>query len=107
MIGRSLRPPMERVTQMAKHYEGPKPGRSWGKLIGAALGGALLAGCAGGPGTAPVNLGGYSTAFKQGYTDGCESAGALSQRRDEARYRTESEYMQGWNDGYSVCAKRK
>ena len=64
-------------------------------------------GCAGAPGTAPVNLGGYSTAFKQGYTDGCESAGALSQRRDEARYRTESEYMQGWNDGFSICAKRK
>jgi len=57
-------------------------------------------------GTAPVNLGGFSPAFKQGYTDDCESAGVLSQRRDEARYKTESESMQGWNDGYSVCSRR-
>ena len=79
--------------------------RLGGRLFQAALGATLLAGCAGG--TAPVNLAGYSTAFKQGYTDGCESASARSQRRDEGRYRTGSEYMQGWNDGYSVCAKRK
>ncbi len=30
-------------------------------------------------------------------------AGAPSRRRDEARYKTESEYMQGSNDGYSAC----
>ena len=77
-----------------------------GRLFRAALGAALLVGCAGAPGTTPVNLGGYSTAFKQGYTDGCASAGVLSQRSDEARYKTESEYMQGWNDGYSVCRRR-
>ena len=63
----------------------------------------LLAGCGGG--TAPVNLSGYSTAFKHGYTDGCESAGARSPRRDEARYKTVSEYMQGWYDGSSVCCR--
>ena len=80
-------------------------GRSWERLLGAALGGALLVGCAGAPGPAPVNLGGFSPAFKQGYTDGCESAGARSQRRDETRYRTESEYMQGWNDGFSACRR--
>lgn len=74
-----------------------------GRWFRAALGATLLAGCAGAPGTAPVNLGGFSTAFKQGYTDGCDSAGTRSPRRDEARYRTESEYMQGWDDGYSVC----
>jgi hypothetical protein len=67
------------------------------------LTGLLLAGCAGG--TAPVNLSGYSTAFKQGYTDGCESAAARSPRRDEARDKTGSEYMQGWNDGHSVCRR--
>lgn len=32
--------------------------------------------------------------------------GAPGQRRDEARYRTESEYMQGWNDGFSACCRR-
>jgi hypothetical protein len=67
----------------------------------------LLAGCAGSPATSPANLGRFSPAFKQGYTDGSESAGARSQRRDEARYRAESEYMQGWNDGYSVCRTRR
>ncbi len=66
----------------------------------------LLAGCAGSPTTGPVNLGGFSPAFKQGYIDGCESAGALSQRRDEPRYKREPEYMQGWNDGCSVCSRR-
>jgi len=90
---------------MAKHYRGPKPGRSWERLLQAALGATLLVGCAGG--TAPVNLGGFSPAFKQGYVDGCESAGALSQRRDEPRYKTESEYVQGWNDGYSVCSRSR
>jgi len=105
MTGLWRRLPSVRLMEMEKHYQGTKPGRSWEKLFRAALGATLLAGCAGG--TAPVNLGGFSPAFKQGYTDGCESAGALIQRRDEARYKTESEYMQGWNDGYSICAKRK
>ena len=83
-------------------------GRSRGTLLRSVLGAMLLAtGCASGPAPPPVNLGGFSQAFKQGYTDGCESAGAYSQRRDEARYRTGSEYMQGWDDGYAVCAKRK
>jgi hypothetical protein len=65
----------------------------------------LLVGCAGG--TPPVNLGGFSPAFKQGYTDGCESAGAVSQRRDETRYKAEADYMQGWNDGYSACRRSR
>ena len=83
-----------------------KPGRSRGKLLRSALGAMLLAtGCASGPAPAPVNLGGFSPDFKQGYTDGCESAGAYSQRRDDARYRVGSEYMQGWDDGYSACRR--
>jgi hypothetical protein len=85
--------------------KGSTAARSGGRLLRAALGTTLLVGCA--AGTPPVNLGGFSPAFKQGYTDGCESAGALNQRRDEARYKAESDYMQGWNDGYSICAKRK
>jgi hypothetical protein len=85
--------------------KGSTAARPGGGLLQAALGATLLVGCA--ASTPPVNLGGFSPAFKQGYTDGCESAGALSQRRDEARYKSESDYMQGWNDGYSICAKRK
>ena len=66
----------------------------------------LLAGCAT-PEPAPpaVNLSGFSTAFKQGYGDGCDSAGARG-RRDEGRYKTENDYMMGWNDGYSACRRR-
>jgi uncharacterized protein YceK len=52
-----------------------------------------------------VNLRGYSDSFKQGYGDGCESAGSRSQRRNEGRYKTEADYMMGWNDGFSACRK--
>lgn len=52
-----------------------------------------------------VNLSGYSAAFKQGYTDGCDSAHS-SLRRDERRYRNDGDYMMGWNDGNSVCQRR-
>jgi len=54
----------------------------------------------------PVNLSGYSAAFKQGYTDGCASArGSL--RRDDARFRSDNDYMMGWSDGNSVCGTRR
>lgn len=68
---------------------------------------ALLAGC-GGIATkqpsssqpAPVfNLAGYSAVYKRGHADGC------AQRRDEAQYREQGDYMMGWNDGRSACAK--
>ena len=75
----------------------------------AALAVALLAGCAGGPpakpASAPVNLSGYSTTFKEGYAEGCESASSRSQRRQEGRYKTEADYMMGWNDGFSACRR--
>jgi len=54
-----------------------------------------------------VNLSGYSASFKQGYSDGCESAGSRGQRRDESRFKTEADYMMGWNDGFSVCQRRR
>jgi len=54
----------------------------------------------------PVNLSGYSPAFKAGYTDGCTSArGTL--RRDDGRYRSDNDYMMGWSDGNSVCRNRR
>ncbi|MDP2241579.1 MAG: hypothetical protein Q8K18_15635 [Burkholderiales bacterium] len=68
---------------------------------------ALVAACAGPqPSSSParqVNLSGYSAAFKQGYADGCDSTG----RRDEQRYEKDADYMMGWNDGNSICSKRK
>lgn len=70
----------------------------------------LVAACAGPqPSTSParqVNLSGYSAAFKQGYADGCDSAGP-ARSRDEQRYEKDADYMMGWNDGNSICSKRK
>jgi hypothetical protein len=66
----------------------------------------LLTGCAEPTATRPVNLSGYSPEFKQGYTDGCQSAGARGQTRNERRYQKDSQYQQGWDDGYSVCQRR-
>jgi hypothetical protein len=57
--------------------------------------------------TAPVNLSGYSPSFKQGYADGCNSAESRSQRRNESRYKSETDYMMGWNDGFSICQRRR
>jgi hypothetical protein len=54
----------------------------------------------------PVNLSGYSAAFKHGYTDGCASANG-SMRRDDARYRSDNDYMMGWSDGNSVCRAKR
>jgi len=56
---------------------------------------------------APVNLSGYSPAFKQGYSDGCDSARGSTVRRDDARYRSDNDYMMGWSDGNSVCRSRR
>src|SRR5882672_5409762 len=56
---------------------------------------------------APVNLSGYSAPFREGYTDGCESAGGRNQRRNDIRYKTAADYMMGWNDGFSVCRKHR
>lgn len=70
---------------------------------------ALLGGCGGTPErrSSPVNLSGYSPEFKQGYADGCDSAGGRARRRDERRYKAEPEYTMGWNDGNSVCNRSR
>jgi len=67
----------------------------------------LVAACAGPqPPARQVNQSGYSAAFKQGYADGCDSTRA-ARRRDEQRYQKDADYMMGWNDGSSICSKRK
>jgi len=48
------------------------------------------------------NLGGYSSAFKQGYADAC----ATPRRRDAERVKIDADYAMGWNDGQSVCRGR-
>jgi hypothetical protein len=54
----------------------------------------------------PVNLSGYSTAFKEGFKDGCDSARG-SARRDEKRFAADMQYAQGWQDGKAICGKRQ
>ncbi|MDB5809909.1 MAG: hypothetical protein JWN94_2031 [Betaproteobacteria bacterium] len=90
------------------------------KIICAA---AFIAGCAsqetGGPGStsapAPrpatpaspgINLTGYSPAFRAGYADGCNSV-TDARKRDEARFKSEPDYAQGWRDGNDICRRRK
>lgn len=75
------------------------------RTAGCALLGLLLAACGAPAQKNPqqrFNLSGYSATFKQGHADGCASAGG-SQRRDERRFRNDTDYMMGWNDGRSAC----
>lgn len=59
------------------------------------------------PGAAPaVNLSGYPPKFRQGYADGCASVDG-ARKRDEARFKAEANYAQGWRDGYDICRRRK
>jgi len=53
-----------------------------------------------------MNLSGFPPAFQQGYAEGCQTASSRRTRRDQARYLSDEDYMQGWNDGYSVCRRR-
>jgi hypothetical protein len=76
-------------------------------LVAAAIG---LLGCAHddakpGAENPPVNLSGYSAAFKEGFKDGCESA-RKSVRRENKRYAIDPQYAQGWQDGRAICGKR-
>jgi hypothetical protein len=84
-----------------------------------------LGGCAalppsagdGGPPTAPpvpakaeppapnVNLSGFPLPYRQGYADGCASAGAREQK-DAARYAADANYRTGWIDGRAICGRR-
>jgi len=89
-------------------------------VLHAALLAGLLAGCAANsvtpsstgrdaraaaaPRKVDRNLSGFPLAFRQGYADGCDSIGA-GRRRDESRYRSDMDYLMGWNDGYAVCRR--
>lgn len=53
-----------------------------------------------------VNLSGFPLEFRAGYSDGCASVNA-ARRRDEARFKTDVQYAQGWRDGYDICRRKK
>ena len=54
-----------------------------------------------------INLSGYSPAFRAGYADGCNSIDAGARKRDEARFKAEADYAQGWRDGNDICKRKK
>ena len=51
-----------------------------------------------------INLSGFPQAYKQGYSDGCNSAESiLHSIKDEKRYKADVQYAQGWQDGKGIC----
>jgi hypothetical protein len=79
--------------------------KTTGALILAA---ALVGGCAAPKAPPPnVNLTGFPPAFRDGYADGCQSAKpGAARHRDEARFTQDTQYANGWRDGYDICRKR-
>ena len=72
----------------------------------------VLAGCATAPPSSSsakppaVNLSGFPPEFRDGYSDGCASVNA-ARKRDEARFKSDAGYAQGWRDGYDICRRRR
>ncbi len=52
-----------------------------------------------------INLQGFPLPYRQGYTDGCSSAGALEQK-DAVRFKSDGQYHTGWVDGLAMCNKK-
>jgi hypothetical protein len=52
-----------------------------------------------------VNLSGFPLSYRQGYADGCASAGG-TERKDLTRFAQEGNYRVGWQDGLALCRKK-
>jgi len=52
-----------------------------------------------------VNLSGYPPAFRDGYADGCNAAKNRRGTRDEARFKSDPQFAQGWQDGFGICSR--
>jgi len=52
-----------------------------------------------------VNLSGFPLPYRQGYADGCASAGG-TEHKDAARFSADMNYRTGWTDGKALCAKK-
>jgi hypothetical protein len=57
------------------------------------------------PPPANVNLSGFPLPYRQGYADGCASAGG-SERKDAERFAADGNYRTGWLDGRALCVRR-
>jgi hypothetical protein len=55
--------------------------------------------------TANLNLSGYPKAFQEGYADGCSTAKSLVKQQNATRFKTDTQYAQGWRDGNDLCKK--
>ncbi|MEO8629767.1 MAG: hypothetical protein ABI612_16945 [Betaproteobacteria bacterium] len=55
-----------------------------------------------------INLTGFPPAFQDGYADGCHSATAVLRRpRNDVRLAKDTQYANGWRDGFDICGKQK
>ena len=52
-----------------------------------------------------VNLSGFPLPYRQGYADGCASAGG-TEHKDAARFSADMNYRTGWTDGRALCTKK-
>ncbi len=52
-----------------------------------------------------VNLSGFPLPYRQGYADGCASAGGR-ERKDAERFASDGNYRTGWQDGATLCKKK-
>ena len=52
-----------------------------------------------------VNLSGFPLPYRQGYADGCASVSG-PERKDAARFSSDTNYRMGWQDGAALCKKR-
>jgi hypothetical protein len=55
---------------------------------------------------AKINLQGFPLPYRQGYTDGCASIGAVEQK-DAVRFKSDGQYHTGWVDGNAMCKKQR
>jgi len=54
-----------------------------------------------------VNLSGFPPAYKAGYQDGCDSVNSSEKQKDIKRFKSDSQYAQGWRDGFDLCKKKR
>jgi len=52
-----------------------------------------------------INLSGFPLPYRQGYADGCATAGGREQK-DASRFAADGNYHTGWLDGRALCARK-
>lgn len=52
-----------------------------------------------------INLSGFPLPYRQGYADGCASAGGVV-HKDAPRFAADPNYRTGWQDGVALCRRK-